>query len=71
MLCPMKTPMEIIDALGVEQVAAEIGVDRRRVLRARHDDQLPALWYSGICEMTGEALPHELFTFKRADRGAA
>ena len=71
MLPVMKTPMQIIDALGVEQVAAQIGVDRRRVLRARYDDQMPALWYAGICEMTGEALPYELFTFKRADRGAA
>ena len=67
----MKTPREILDTIGRERVAQAIGVDMRRVNRAAYAVQLPALWYSAICEMAEQDLPHDLFTFKRAEQEKA
>ena len=62
---------EMLNSLGRESVAAAVGVDMRRIHRAAFDERLPALWYAALCDLAGYDLPHELFTFKRADRGAA
>ena len=60
----MKTPREIIDALGREQIIERLGVDRRRVNRAAYDKKLPALWYAALSEMAGRDLPRDAFSFK-------
>jgi hypothetical protein len=62
----MKTSREIIDALGIENIAAAVGVDIRRVKRARYEPKIAAVWYDALCIMAGEDLPRDLFTFKRA-----
>lgn len=63
----MNTPREIIDTLGREAIAAQLGVALRRVDRARTEDRLPASWYDGLREMAGRDLPPASFTFKRAE----
>lgn len=63
----METPREILDSLGREAIAARLGVDRRRVMRAAYEDRLPAVWYATLCEMAGRDLPRDVFNFKRAE----
>ena len=71
MLGSMKTPREILDGIGRDRIVETLGVDKRRVNRAAYDDQLPALWYAALCDLAGQDLPRELFSFKGYDRGAA
>ena len=67
----MKTPRQIIDSLGCEAIAARLGISASRIKRARFEDQMPAQWYLALCDMTGEALPESLFSFKGLDKAAA
>ena len=60
----MKTPSEIIDAIGVPQIASRLDVAEKRVKRARYDKILPAAWYFAMCDMVGAELPPDAFTFK-------
>ena len=60
----MKTPAEIIDALGPVAIAARLNTAASRVYRVRFEDKIPAAWYVALCEMSGEQLPHEAFKFK-------
>jgi hypothetical protein len=64
----MKTASDIIDTIGAERVMSAVGVKKRRIDQARQDGRLPASWYHILEEMTGEALPRRLFTFKGIDR---
>lgn len=63
----MNTPREILDGLGSEAIAARLGVDHRRVKNAAYEARLPAAWYATLCEMAGNDLPRDVFTFKRAE----
>ena len=67
----MKTPREIIEALGVDAVAARLDVSRLRVLRARLDPELPASWYVALSDMHGYDLPRDVFSFKGVEQTAA
>lgn len=60
----MNTPAAIIDALGVQQIAARLDVAPKRVSRARYDDTLPAAWYVALSDMAGVDLPKAAFRFK-------
>ena len=60
----MKTPREILDALGRDQIVQRLGVDKVRVNRAAYDDKLPALWYAALSDMAGYDLPRDVFNFK-------
>ena len=60
----MKNTREIIDTLGRDAIAQKLGVALRRVDRARTDERIAASWYAGLCELAGQDLPRNLFTFK-------
>ena len=64
MLITMKTPREILDALGRDRIVERLGVDKRRVNRAAYEEKLPALWYAALSDMAGQDLPREAFSFK-------
>ena len=64
----MNTPRKIIEGQGVEEVAAALGVDRARVMRARLDDKLPASWFARLSAMYGMDLDRSLFSFKGMDQ---
>lgn len=63
----MKTPREIIETIGRDAIAERIGAAPRRVDRARTERALPASWYAALCDMAGQDLPRQLFTFKGLD----
>lgn len=60
----MKTARDIVDTLGAEAISARVGVKTSAVRNARVANKLPALWYVALCNMAGEQLPHQAFTFK-------
>ena len=60
----MKTPQEIVVALGREVIAERLGVAVRRVDRVKTEKKIPASWYVGLSELHGEDLPRDMFTFK-------
>jgi hypothetical protein len=65
----METPAHIIDTCGEDAIIAAIGVDRKRVQKARREPQLPSLWFDALERLAGQPLPRHLFTFKGLDGG--
>lgn len=64
----MSTPTAIIDALGVSQLSAKLGVGKSAVLNARNKPLLPGRWYAPVREMCAEAgleCPLGLFNWSR------
>jgi hypothetical protein len=53
----------ITKAGGTDAVAGVVGVSASSV-RAMAYKPLPASWYFALCDMTGETLPPQLFSFK-------
>jgi len=60
----MKTPAEIIDAIGPEKMAEALGVSVQRIQHARHSAKLPSLWFDFCERATGCEMPRSVFTFK-------
>jgi hypothetical protein len=59
------TKQDIIEqAGGLTAISARVDVKRAsvRVMLAR--GPIPASWYFALCDMTGQALPRHLFSFK-------
>jgi hypothetical protein len=54
----------ITQAGGIDAVAARVGVraESARVMASR--GPLPASWFAALEDMTGQALPRHLFSFK-------
>ena len=67
----MNKPAEIIDSLGIDAIAARLGVAPSRVLRVRHEQLIPASWYAGLSDLAGGDLPREAFTFAGIERAAS
>jgi len=60
----MKTASDIIEAVGREKLKAVFGVANRVLQVYAQSNRLPASWFDGMEQMTGAALPRDLFTFK-------
>jgi hypothetical protein len=65
MHCMLDTPVTIVYGLGVQRVAAALGVRLTRVQRAARAARLPASWYDALCELAGRDLSRSAFAFKR------
>lgn len=65
----MKTPRDIVNALGAKEIAAAVGVHPGRVRQAAGEEFLSAAWFDEIEKLftkRGEECPREAFNFKRA-----
>lgn len=65
----MTTPREIIREVGVDSVAAALGVHEGRVRQAMTEDALPAAWFvqmRALCAGKGVDLPEGVFRWKSA-----
>ena len=60
----MKTPHEIIDYLGADNVADALGIGLPAVRVRLAEGKLPASWYHKLETMAGFSLPRECFSFK-------
>ena len=61
----MNTAQDIIDAATREAVMERFGVKMRVIQHHLSNGRLPAEWYAGLCDMTGQvSLPLTLFNFK-------
>ena len=61
----MNTAHDIIDAVGREAVMERFNVKMRVIQHHLANGRLPAEWYAGLCDMTGQvSLPLSLFNFK-------
>ena len=63
----MKTPAEIIDALGPVAIATRLNKAASRVYRVRFEKHIPASWYVALSDMAGEPLPVSAFGFIGTD----
>jgi hypothetical protein len=60
----METKQIIEQSGGVDAVAARVGVKAASIRPMLYKAQLPASWYFALCDMTGQTLPRQLFSFK-------
>ena len=61
----MKTAHDIIERAGREAVMERFNVKMRVIQHHLANERLPAEWYAGLCDMTGQvSLPLSLFNFK-------
>ena len=61
----MKTAHDIIERAGREAVMERFNVKMRVIQHHLANGRLPAEWYAGLCDMTGQvSLPLSLFNFK-------
>ena len=61
----MNTAHDIIERAGREAVMERFGVKMRVIQHHLANGRLPAEWYAGLCDMTGQvSLPLTLFNFK-------
>lgn len=61
----MKTAHDIIERAGREAVMERFKVKTRVIQHHLANGRLPAEWYAGLCDMTGQvSLPLSLFNFK-------
>lgn len=62
---PMKTAHDIIERAGREAVMDRFNVKVRVIQHHLANGRLPADWYAGLCELTGQdKLPLHIFSFK-------
>ena len=62
----MENKNDIIDSLGVKQIAAALSVTEDAVRQARRQSKLPAAWFDTLETLAGRALPRDCFSFKSA-----
>jgi hypothetical protein len=61
----MKTAHDIIDRATRQAVMDRFGVKPRVIQHHLANGKLPAEWYAGLCDLTGQdGLPVSLFNFK-------
>jgi hypothetical protein len=60
----MNTAQEIIDAASRPAVKARFDVQDRVIRHHIARGQLPSEWFAALEDMTGQALPRHLFSFK-------
>lgn len=61
----MNTAHDIIERAGREAVMERFNVNQRVIQHHLANGKLPAAWYAGLCDMTGQvSLPLTLFNFK-------
>ena len=61
----MTTAHDIIERAGREAVMERFNVKMRVIQHHLANGRLPAEWYAGLCDMTGQvSLPLTLFNFK-------
>ena len=63
----MKTAKDIIERAGLDAVKARFDVKDRLIRHHAANNKLPAGWYAGLCDMTKQKLPLDLFSFKGMD----
>jgi len=65
----MKTPRDVIEALGAGTIAEALGLHAGRVRQAAGGETLPAAWFKALRDLGAEkgvAVPEEVFAFKPA-----
>ena len=60
----METASDIIATVGRDKIKAEFGVKDRVLQIYAATGVLPAAWFDRLEQLTGQALPRRLFTFK-------
>lgn len=63
----MKTVADIIAHVGIDRAEAALGVKRRMINMAIHDNRAPASWFDALERLTRKKLPRDLFNFKAAE----
>jgi hypothetical protein len=61
----------IIEAIGPDDIAAELGLTEFSIRAAKRDDLFPARWYGplkGLCEKRGVECPISAFRWVDADK---
>jgi len=60
---------QIVSAIGVSQIAVEVGVTNASVYNAIYDGKFPAAWYRAVTDLgkkNSQEVPFDLFRWKTA-----
>jgi hypothetical protein len=60
----MNNARDILYAIGPDAICRAVGVSKYAWRKARERNQIPAAWYWSCCNLLGEDLPREAFSFK-------
>ncbi len=60
----MKTARDIIEQVGRDAIKDRFGVQDRVIRHNIARGVLPSDWYAALCEMAGQDLPRDAFSFR-------
>jgi hypothetical protein len=60
----MNNAKDILNAIGPDAICVAVGVKKDAVRKAKERGVIPSAWYFACCNLLGEDLPREAFSFK-------